>query len=93
MLPLGFYFSISGVITFKNSDELRETVKNVPLDRLLIETDSPYLTPVPHRGKTNDPSYIIHTLECLAKLFNLKPHEIQSATTKNFKNLFVKSKI
>ena len=93
LLPLGFYFSISGVITFKNSNDLRETVKNVPLDRLLIETDSPYLTPVPHRGKTNDPSYIIHTLEYLAKLFNLKPHEIQSATTNNFKNLFVKSKI
>ena len=93
LLPLGFYFSISGVITFKNSDDLRETVKNVPLDRLLIETDSPYLTPVPHRGKTNDPSYIIHTLEYLANLFNLKPHDIQSATTNNFKNLFVKSKI
>ena len=93
LLPLGFYFSISGVITFKNSDDLRETVKHVPLDRLLIETDSPYLTPAPHRGKTNDPSYIIHTLEYLAKLFNLKPHEIQSATTNNFKNLFTKSKI
>ena len=93
LLPLGFYFSISGVITFKNSDNLRETVKNVPLDRLLIETDSPYLTPVPHRGKINDPSYIIHTLEYLAKLFNLKTNEIQSATTNNFKNLFVKSKI
>ncbi len=90
LIPFGFYFSISGIITFKNSDDLRETVKDVPLDRLLIETDSPYLTPAPYRGKINDPSYIIHTLDYLAKLFNLTPEEIQSATTNNFKNLFKK---
>ena len=88
LIPLGFYFSISGVVTFKNSDDLRETVKDIPMDRLLIETDSPYLTPDPHRGKTNDPSYIVHTLEYLAKLFKLSPNEIQLTTTNNFKNLF-----
>ena len=92
LLPLGFYFSISGLITFKNSDDLRETVKNIPLDRLLIETDSPYLTPVPHRGKINNPSYIVHTIEYLANLFNLTPRKIEFATTDNFKTLFKKVK-
>ena len=93
LLPFDIYFSISGIVTFKNSDNLRQTVKKIPLERILVETDSPYLSPVPMRGKINEPSYIVHTLEYLSKMFNLTSHKMQSITSKNFKKLFKKSKI
>ena len=88
LLDLGCYISASGVVTFKKSVSLAETFKNLPLDRLLVETDSPYLTPTPLRGKSNEPSYIIHTINFLAKLRNIPSTKISQETTKNFFNLF-----
>ena len=67
-LELGLYISVSGIATFKNSDDLREVIKTVPLDRLLVETDAPFLAPVPHRGKTNEPAFVVHTAGMLAEL-------------------------
>ncbi len=91
-IPMGFYFSISGIVTFKNSNDLRNTVSHLPRDKILIETDSPYLAPVPMRGRVNEPSFIIHTLEYIAKLFNLTNDELMNMTSKNFFKLFVKAK-
>ena len=88
LLTLGSYFSASGIITFKNSNNLQETFKLIPNDKLLIETDSPYLAPVPHRGKKNEPSYIKHTLEKLAYLKNTEVSKIEDITSKNFNFLF-----
>ncbi len=93
LLPFDIYFSISGIVTFKNSDNLRQTVKNIPMERILVETDSPYLSPVPMRGKTNEPAYIIHTLEYLSDLFNINSNHLINITTSNFYNLFKKAKI
>lgn len=90
-LELGFYISASGIITFKNSQDIRDSFKQIPLDRLLIETDSPYLAPVPLRGKTNEPSYIVHTAHQLAKIKNLDFNEICDITTSNFFHLFEKA--
>ncbi|MET0094097.1 MAG: TatD family hydrolase [Sedimenticola sp.] len=87
-LDLGFYISFSGIITFKNADDLREVVKKVPMDRLLVETDAPYLTPVPHRGKPNLPGYVVHVAECVAELKGLAAQEIAEITGENFKQLF-----
>jgi TatD DNase family protein len=87
-LDLGFYISFSGIITFKNADALREVAKKVPLDRILIETDSPYLTPVPNRGKPNSPAYVYYVAEQLAKIKGVSIDEIARATTQNFYNLF-----
>ncbi|MET0087252.1 MAG: TatD family hydrolase [Sedimenticola sp.] len=87
-LDLGFYISFSGIITFKNADDLREVVKKVPMDRLLVETDAPYLTPVPHRGKPNLPGYVVHVAECVAELKGLSAEEIAEITGDNFKQLF-----
>ena len=72
VLSLGFYISISGIVTFKNAENLRNIVKNIPLNRLLIETDAPYLAPVPMRGKRNEPAFVYHTANFLAELLNLK---------------------
>lgn len=83
-LDLGFYISISGIVTFKNANELRDVAKKVPLSRLLIETDSPYLAPVPHRGKSNVPSYVYYVAECLAALRNVEIEVIAKETTHNF---------
>ena len=91
MLPFKFYFSISGIATFKNSSELRETIKKIPLDKILVETDSPYLAPVPMRGKVNEPAYLIHTVDYVSKLFNLSYKEFSDITTNNFFNLFQKA--
>lgn len=91
MLDIGFYISISGIVTFKNAQNLREVVSFVPMDRLLIETDSPYLAPVPMRGKTNEPSYVRYVAEFIAELKNLKTEEAASVTTKNFFDLFSKA--
>ena len=87
-LDLGFYISFSGIVTFKNAVDLQETAKKVPLDRMLIETDSPYLAPVPFRGKTNEPAYVRHVGEFLATLRGEPLERIAGATTDNFFNLF-----
>ena len=90
-LNLGFYISASGIITFKKSVELRETFKRIiPLSRLLVETDSPFLSPEPNRGKPNEPSFIVHTIDKLADIYNVNSDIIKSNTTSNFLNLFKK---
>ena len=87
-LDLGFYISFSGILTFKNAADLREVAAFVPLDRCLIETDSPYLAPVPYRGKTNSPAYVPHVAAQLAQIKNLTLEEVAHATTRNFETLF-----
>ena len=87
-LDLGLYLSFSGVITFQNATMLRDIVKTVPLDRTLVETDSPYLAPVPHRGKRNEPAYVRHIAEKIAELHGISVKEIEDATTQNTKRLF-----
>ncbi len=87
-LDLGFHISFSGIVTFKNAKALKEVARFVPLDRLLVETDSPYLAPVPHRGKTNEPSYVLHVAEEIAKLRGLELERVAAATTENFFRLF-----
>ncbi len=87
-LELGFYISFSGIITFKNAAELREVVRLVPLERLLIETDSPYLAPVPYRGKPNQPSYVEKVAQCVAELKNLSPEAVVEQTGENFFRCF-----
>jgi TatD DNase family protein len=87
-LDLGFYVSFSGIVTFKNAAPLREVVRRVPLDRLLIETDSPYLAPVPHRGKANEPRHIVHVAACIAALRGLPVEELASVTGANYFRLF-----
>ena len=82
------FFSASGIITFKNSLELQETFKNIPLDKLLVETDSPFLAPIPMRGKKNEPSFIKYTLEKLSILKEKTDQEMTDLTTQNFNKLF-----
>ena len=88
MLDWGAYISASGVVTFKKSQDLANTFKEIPNNRILVETDSPYLAPVPLRGKPNEPSYIIHTVEFLSKLKEVSFDDFSKITTKNFFNLF-----
>ena len=88
LLEFNAYFSASGIITFKNSEKLQETFKLIPLDRMLIETDSPYLAPVPNRGKLNEPSFVIHTAEKLANIKQISKLELINLTTENFNRLF-----
>ena len=88
LLTLGSYFSASGIITFKKSSDLRETFRLIPDDKLLIETDSPYLAPEPMRGRKNEPSYIKHTLEKLAVIKNVDVGKIDRVTSQNFNTLF-----
>lgn len=87
-LDLGFHISFSGIVTFKNAVELKEVAQWVPLDRLLVETDSPYLAPVPYRGKTNQPAYVLHVAEEIARLRELPLETIAQASTANFFRLF-----
>ena len=87
-LDLGFYISFSGILTFNNANDLREIAKKVPADRLLVETDSPYLTPAPYRGKPNSPAYTYYVAEKLAEVRNTSIDEIAEVTTTNFNNLF-----
>ena len=87
-LELGFYISFSGIVTFKNATALKEIAKKVPLERLLIETDAPYLAPVPFRGKTNDPSLVKHVAEEIARLRGCDSAQIAHHTSSNFNNLF-----
>lgn len=87
-LDLGFYISFSGIVTFRNADSLREVARRVPLDRLLIETDSPFLAPVPHRGKPNQPAFVRHVAEKIAELREIPVEEVARITTDNFFALF-----
>lgn len=87
-LDLGFYISFSGIVTFRNAEDLREVARFVPLDRLLIETDSPYLAPVPFRGKTNQPAYVAHVGAAVAALRGITPEALAGATSTNFERLF-----
>ncbi len=88
LIDIGCYISISGIITFKNSTELSSTVSYIPLNKLLIETDSPYLAPNPYRGKVNEPSYIIHTIEKISSIMKIDKNDVINKTTNNFKKLF-----
>lgn len=87
-LDMGLYISFAGMVTYKNAENLRDVAKTIPLDRLLVETDSPYLAPVPVRGKRNEPAYVIHTAECLAKVLGVAPDVIDEHTTRNARALF-----
>ena len=88
LLNINCYISVSGIITFKNSNELVDAVSFIPIEKLLVETDSPYLAPLPHRGKPNEPSYIINTVKKLSEIKNTTKEEVISNTTNNFKKLF-----
>jgi len=87
-LDLGFYISFSGIVTFKTAQDIRDVVAFVPMDRLLIETDSPYLAPMPHRGKTNNPSYVPFVAKQVAQIKNLSIEEVAHTTSANFDRLF-----
>jgi TatD DNase family protein len=91
-LKMGLYISVSGIATFKKSDALRDVIKTVPMERLLVETDAPFLAPVPHRGQTNEPAYVVHTAKMLAALKGVSEEELARATTDNFFQLFSKVK-
>ena len=90
---MGGYISFSGILTFPRSAELREIAKDVPLDRLLVETDAPYLAPVPFRGKRNEPAWVAHTAKVLAELRGLTPEALADLTTSNFRRLFRKTAV
>ncbi|TCV90076.1 TatD family hydrolase [Sulfurirhabdus autotrophica] len=87
-IAMGFYISFSGIVTFKNALSIKEVARKVPLENMLIETDSPYLAPVPYRGKTNEPAFVKYVAEEIAKLRNINVEEVAEATTRNFFNLF-----
>lgn len=89
-VEIGLYVSISGIVTFKKADALQQTVKGIPLDRLLVETDCPYLAPIPFRGKRNEPAYVAHTAAKVAELKGVPPAELAEVTTANFLRLFTK---
>ena len=90
-MEMGFYISFSGIVTFNSAKELKEVAKRVPLDRMLIETDSPYLAPVPYRGKPNIPAYVVKVAEHIAELRETSVDEIAQATSENFKKLFLRA--
>jgi len=87
-LDIGFYISFSGIVTFKSAKSVQEVAKRAPLDRILVETDAPYLAPVPHRGKMNEPAFVRHTAEYVAEARGISLDELAEATTNNFFNLF-----
>ena len=91
-LDLNYYISISGIVTFKNAEQIREVVRNMPLDRLLVETDSPYLAPVPYRGKSNEPKYVREVAQFIADLRGMPLEDLAAITTDNFYRLFNKAK-
>ena len=91
MIDFGFFISISGIVTFKSARDLQETARSLPIDRLLIETDSPFLAPVPHRGKSGEPAFVADTAAFLADLRNEDAEELQDATARNFHALFTKT--
>ncbi|EKT56394.1 metal-dependent hydrolase [Providencia sneebia] len=88
LLDMGMYISFSGIVTFRNAEQIREAARVVPLDRILVETDSPYLAPVPHRGKENQPAYVRDVAEYMAVLKGISPEEMAHITTENFNRLF-----
>ena len=90
-ITLGFYISISGIVTFRNAEDLRAIVRDLPLDRLLVETDAPYLAPVPYRGKRNEPAFIATTAAVVAQLKGVKESRLAAATRENFFRLFTKA--
>jgi TatD DNase family protein len=92
MLEIGFYISISGIVTFKAAEALRDTVRALPLDRLLVETDAPYLAPVPYRGKRNEPAFVAGTAARVAELKGMSVEQVAEATTENFFRLFRKAR-
>jgi TatD DNase family protein len=87
-IDLGFYISFSGIVTFKNATMLKEVARQLPLDRILVETDSPYLAPIPYRGKINQPSYVKHVAEELSRIKNIPYDDVVASTTANFFKLF-----
>ena len=89
---MGFYISFSGIVTFKNAQALKEVAQQVPQERILVETDSPYLAPIPFRGKTNQPAYVRHVAEEIARLRNIPLQQVMDATTANFFRLFKHAK-
>ena len=88
LIKIGCYISVSGIITFKKNHDLVEAVSAIPISKLLVETDSPYLSPIPNRGKSNEPSFIVHTIEKLSIIKNLDIKDVIDSTTNNFKSLF-----
>lgn len=91
-VDLGLYVSFSGVISFKKTEALQEIARDVPADRILVETDAPFLAPVPHRGKTNEPAYVVHTAAALARIRGISEAEVARATTENFFRLYTKAR-
>lgn len=87
-VELGFYISFSGVITFKKAEDLRETARALPIDRILIETDSPFLAPIPYRGRRNEPAYVVETARAIAEIRGIDAEELGETTTQNFRRLF-----
>jgi TatD DNase family protein len=92
-VSLGFYVSISGIVTFRNAEALRDIVRDLPLDRLLVETDAPYLAPVPYRGKRNEPAFVAATAAFVAELKGIELEALAEATTQNFFRLFAKARL
>ena len=92
-IEMGFYISFSGIVTFKNAAQLKEVAQKIPLDKILVETDSPYLAPVPFRGKTNQPAYVKYVAQEIADLRGTSLEEVMQATTQNFFNLFKHARI
>jgi TatD DNase family protein len=88
VLDLNFHISFSGIVTFRNAQQIKEVARQVPADRMLLETDSPYLAPVPHRGKSNQPAWVRHVAECVAELRDEPLHRVAENTSANFFNLF-----
>jgi TatD DNase family protein len=91
VLEMGFYISISGIVTFKSAQSLRDTVEGVPLNRILVETDAPYLAPIPMRGRRNEPAFTTHTAQIVADLKGVATDQLAQATTDNFFRLFTKA--
>lgn len=87
-IDLGFYISFSGVVTFKKAEDLRETARAMPIDRILIETDSPFLAPIPYRGRRNEPAYVVETARAIAELRGIDAEELGQTTSQNFRRLF-----
>ena len=91
MLALGYYISISGIATFKKAEDLRQVIKTIPLERILLETDAPFLAPIPHRGQRNEPALMVHTAQLVADLKEVSIEELAAITTTNFFTLFSKA--